>query len=163
MNIQTADEPASGGQATNFSVVRVKRDLFRRSSIGAIFTGRTISIQGTGSNEAYGLDGTFAFYDHLSINTYWAQTQTPGLRSDDISYRTQLDYAGDRYGVRLERLVVGDNFNPEVGFLRRDDFERSFGSFRFSPRPRAIAAIRKLSWEGQLDYTTNRAGIPGNT
>ena len=159
LNIQTSDEPESAAQATNFSVVRVKRDILRRSSIGVLFTGRSVSTQGAGSNEGYGLDGTFAFYDNLSINTYWAQTQTPGLRDDDISYRTHLDYVGDRYGVELERLVVGDNFNPEVGFLRRDDLERSFGLFRFSPRPRAIAAIRKLSWEGRLDYSTNRAGM----
>ena len=54
---------------------------------------------------------------------------------------------------------MGIASNPEVGFLRRDDFERSFGSFRFSPRPHSIAAIRKLSWEGCLDYITNRAGV----
>ena len=100
-----------------------------------------------------------AFYDNLNLNTYWARTDTPGASDDDVSYRAQLDYGGDRYGVRMERLVVGDSFNPEVGFLRRDDFERSFGSFRFSPRPHSIAAIRKLSWEGRLDYITNRAGV----
>ena len=159
MNIQTADEPTVGALATNFSVIRLKRDILRRSSIGVLFTGRSVSTQGAGSNEAYGLDGTFSFYDNLNINTYWAQTQTPGLRDDDLSYRGQLDYAGDRYGVQLERLVVGDNFNPEVGFLRRDDLERSFGLFRFSPRPHAISAIRKFLWEGRLDHITNRAGV----
>ena len=80
-----------------------------------------------------------------------------------MSYRAQLDYAGDRYGVQLEQLVVGDHFNPEVGFLRRDDFERSFGSFRFSPRPRSIAAIRKLTWEGRFDYFENRGGVVETT
>ncbi len=78
---------------------------------------------------------------------------------DEVSYRGQLDYTGDRYGVQLERLVVGTDFNPEVGFLRRSDFERSFGSFRFSPRPQSIAAIRKFSWEGQFDYITDRDGV----
>ena len=109
-----------------------------------------MSTQGAGSSQTYGVDGTFAFYDNLNINTYWAKTETLTLRDDDVSYRAQLDYAGDRYGVQLEQLVVGDHFNPEVGFLRRDDFERSFGSFRFSPRPRSVAAIRKLTWEGTI-------------
>jgi hypothetical protein len=53
---------------------------------------------------------------------------------------------------------VGANFNPEVGFLRRDDFRRSFGSFRFSPRPRSIAAVRKFLFEGSLDYIADGAG-----
>ena len=158
LNIQTDDLPETGAVATNFTVVRVRRDLLRRSSIGALFTGRSVSIAGTGSAETYGVDGLFSFYDNLNINTYWAKTTTPGLREDDLSYRGQLDYNGDRYGVQLEHLVVGDHFNPEVGFLRRDDFERSFGSFRFSPRPQGIAAIRKFSWAGSIDYITDRAG-----
>ena len=158
LNIQTDDAPASGAPATNFSVVRLKRDLLRRSSIGALFTRRSVSTRGPGSNETFGLDGTFGFYDNLSINTYWAKTRTSALQ-DDISYRAQLDYNGDRYGVQAQHLVVGTDFNPEVGFLRRDDFEQSSGSFRFSPRPQSIAAIRKLSWEGRVDYITDRAGV----
>ena len=159
LNIQTSDAPSADVGATNFAVVRVKRDLLRRSSIGAMYTGRSVSLHGGGSNETYGVDGTFAFYDNLRFNTYWARTQTPGLSEDDVSHRVQVDYRGDRYGVQAERLVVGDNFNPEVGFLQRDDFERSFGLLRFSPRPQSIAAIRKLTWEGRFDYFTDRAGV----
>jgi len=159
MNIQTDDAPVAGALATNFSVVRVKQDILRRSSIGAMFTGRSLSTLGGGSSQTYGLDGGLAFYDNLSINTYWAKTRTPGSSGDDVSYRGQVDYNGDRYGVQLERLVVGDDFNPEVGFLRRDDMERSFGSLRFSPRPLSIASVRKLSWSGFLDHITNRAGV----
>ena len=159
MNIQTDDAPVAGALATNFSVVRVKQDILRRSSIGALFTGRSLSTLGDGSSHTYGLDGGLAFYDNLSINTYWAKTSTPGASGDDVSYRSQVNYNGDRYGVELERLVVGDDFNPEVGFLRRDDMERSFGSLRFSPRPQSIASVRKLSWSGFLDHITNRAGV----
>ena len=159
LNVQTDSERASGAQGTNFSVVRVKRDILRRSSIGMILTGRSVSTHGPGSNQAYGLDGTFAFYDNLNINTYWARTQTPELSGDENSYRAQLDYNGDRYGVQTERLVVGRDFNPEVGFLRRDDFERSQGAVRFSPRLPSVASIRQLFWEGRFDYITSRAGV----
>ena len=159
LGIQTGEEPTTAAPTTNFSVARLKRDVLRRSSIGAIFTRRSVSTQGVGSSETYGVDGTFAFYDNLNVNTYWAATRTGGLDGDEVSYRTQLAYTGDRYGVELERLAVGRDFNPEVGFLRREDFERSFGSFRFSPRPQGIAAIRKLSWEGRFDYITDRAGM----
>ena len=159
LNVQADSGPVSGAQGTNFSVVRVKRDILRRSTIGAILTGRSVSTQGTGSNQAYGLDGTFAFYDNLNINTYWAQTQTPESGGDENSYRAQLDYNGDRYGVQAERLVVGHDFNPEVGFLRRDDFERSLGALRFSPRLHSVASVRQLFWEGRFDYITSRAGV----
>jgi len=152
-----ADEVA-GSRATNFSVIRLKRDLLRRSSVGLLFTGRSVGQSGAGTNEAYGVDGTFGFYDNLTINTYWARTSAETLSGQDTSYRTQLDYAGDRYGVQLERLVVGDNFNPDIGFVRRDDMRRSFGLFRFSPRPRSIKAVRKFSWSGSMAYVENGAG-----
>jgi hypothetical protein len=30
------------------------------------------------SNQTYGVDGTFAFFDNLAINSYWARTHTGG-------------------------------------------------------------------------------------
>ena len=159
LNMQTGDAPNAAAQATNFTVVRIKRDVLRRSSIGGIFTGRAMTRAGGARHATYGLDGTFSFFDDLTVNTYWAQTRAPERGEDDVSYRAQLDYNGDRYGVQMERLTVGDDFSPEVGFLQREDFDRSFGLLRFSPRPHAIAAIRKLIWEGSFDYFTNRSGV----
>ena len=59
--------------------------------------------------------------------------------------------------MELERLVVGADFNPEVGFLRREDFARSLGAFRFSPRPRSIDAIRRFVWEARFDTYDSRS------
>ncbi|HEU4694292.1 MAG TPA: DUF5916 domain-containing protein, partial [Vicinamibacterales bacterium] len=160
LNIQTGEEPQTGARDTNFSVVRLKRDVLRRSSIGLLFTNRTISTVGTGGNRSYGLDGTFAFYENLQINTYWARTDTDGLgRQDNNSYRGQLDYSGDRYTVQLEHLKIGDNFNPEIGFLRRDNMVRDYARFKFSPRPRNRSAIRKYVYDAAIDHVENGAGL----
>ena len=143
LNIQTGEDP--GARSTNFSVVRLRRDLLKRSNIGLLLTGRSVGQSGAGSNGLYGIDSTFGFFDNLNINTYWARSQTTGRSGRDVSFRGQLDLQGDRYGAQLEHLVVGDNFNPEVGFLRRDDIRRSFGLLRFSPRPKSIRSVRKFS------------------
>jgi hypothetical protein len=159
LNIQTGEEAQTGARDTNFNVVRLKRDVLRRSSVGVMFTNRTKSTVGTGGNQSYGLDGTFAFYENLQINTYWARTETEGLGSEgNTSYRGQLDYSGDRYTVQVERLKIGDNFNPEVGFLRRDDMVRDYARFKFSPRPRNRSAIRKYVYDGAIEYIENGAG-----
>ena len=159
IDIQTDDAVDAGALATNFGVVRLRRDIFRRSAVGVLFTGRSQSTTVDGSNQTYGLDATFGFYDNLRINTYVAKTETPGLPAQDLSYRGQFDYAGDRYGLQLERLVIEENFNPEIGFVRRPDMRKSFASARFSPRPRSIAAIRKLSWQGSFNSIKNNAGV----
>jgi hypothetical protein len=162
LDIVSDREPATGVPRTNFSVLRVKRDLLRRSAIGLIFTGRD-HVPGGGedsaaSNQTFGVDGTFAFFDNLAINTYWARTHTDGVSGDDSSYRGQLDYAGDRYGLQLEHMSVGDNFRPEIGYVRRDDVRRSLGQFRFSPRPRASRIVRKYSYIGTLVYVETGDG-----
>ncbi|MCC7415622.1 MAG: carbohydrate binding family 9 domain-containing protein [Acidobacteria bacterium] len=156
LDIQTGRE--SDVRSTNFSVVRLKRDLFRRSSVGLLFTGRSVGQRGLGTNAVYGVDATLGFFDNLNVNTYWARTRTSDRRGRDTSYRGQIDYQGDRYGAQLEHLVVGDDFNPEAGFVRRTDIRRSFGQFRFSPRPAGIEAIRKFFWAGSMAYITRGDG-----
>ena len=64
LNIQQADEPDDlirMTPATNFTVARVKRDILERSSIEAIFTNRSESTVGAGSNQAAGVEGRSAF------------------------------------------------------------------------------------------------------
>ncbi len=138
-------ELVSGTPSTNFTVVRVKRDMLRRSTIGAMLTERSRSDVSPGSNQAYGVDGAFGFFENLTIGGYYARTRTDGLNGDNDSYQGRLDYCADRYGAQLEYLKVGDNFNPEVGFVQRDNFRRSFASLRFSPRPQQLKGVRKLT------------------
>ena len=152
LNIQTDDEALADAQMTNFTVVRVKRDILRRSTIGGLFTNRSVSLVGDGSSQAYGADATFSFYENVGLVAYVARTETPGRDGQDLSYQGRFNYAGDRYGFQAEHLLVEDNFVPEVGFLRRDNFRRSYATARFSPRPRSLASIRQFRLEGSLDY-----------
>jgi hypothetical protein len=158
LDIRTGDEQVSATPVTNFAVVRVKRDILRRSNIGAIFTNRSESVTAPGSNQTYGADAAFGLYQDLSIDGYFARTSTPGLDGDDLSYQGRLNYNGDRYGARAEYLRIGDHFNPEVGLVRRDDLARSFGSARFSPRPQHIDWVRQFRWQADFEYLENGAG-----
>jgi len=158
MNIETSDDQTSNTPATNFTVLRVKRDVFRRSSIGAMFTNRSASASQPGSNQAFGLDTTMSFFQNVNVNGFYARTETEGLSGDTDSYQGHFEYAGDRYGAVAEYLKVGDHFNPEVGFVRRDDFKRSFASAKFSPRPTSIKQVRQFTWQGSLEYFVNGAG-----
>ncbi|MGD9903043.1 MAG: DUF5916 domain-containing protein [Vicinamibacterales bacterium] len=159
LNIQSDAEAVSATPSTNFSVVRVKRDILRKSTVGAMFTSRSASNVAPGSgNQVFGVDGAFGFYENLTIGGYYARTWTDGLSGDDDSFQGRFDYFADRYGARFEYLDVGDDFNPEIGFLQRDNFRRSFASLRFSPRPRRLKGVRKLTWQADLEHLENGAG-----
>jgi hypothetical protein len=158
INMETREDDASSSLASNFSVVRVKRDIFRRSNIGVLATNRSIAQSGRGSNQTFGIDTSLAFFSNVAVNAYVAKSASSGVSDDDLSYRTQFDYGGDRYGLAVEHLSVGSNFNPDVGFVRRSDIRRNYAAARFSPRSRKIKVIRKYYAIGQFTYTTDRAG-----
>lgn len=160
MNIQTASDAGSATDATNFTVVRLKRDVLSRSAIGVMATNRSVAASGAGSNTAFGADGTFLLTQDLRAGAYWARTRTTGISGDDQSYQGLLDYSVDRYGARAEYLSVGGNFDPQVGFRRRFDINRSFGELRFSPRPPPgrLPHVRKFTWTASGEYIENGAG-----
>ena len=152
LNMQTGDEATSGAASTNFTVVRVKRDILRRSSVGGIFTNRSVSLVDDGNSQVYGVDGRFAFYDDFTLMGYFANTRTPARNGRDNSYQGRFDYAGDRYGLSYDHLVVEDRFIPEVGFIPRDNFRRNSASARFSPRTQSIDRVRRFVVVGSFDH-----------
>ncbi len=155
LNIQTDEDPENLVASTNFSVVRLKRDILDRSTIGVLGTHRSNAVDGPGSNSAYGLDTRLVFFSNFFIDAYYARTRTQGRTGNDTSYRTRAENAGDRYGFAVEHLRVGRDFNPEVGFIRRQDFRRTFGQVHFSPRHLSSDLVRKYTLQASLDYITS--------
>ena len=152
LNIHAGEETVSASDPTHFTVLRLRRDILRRSSLGAMFTNRSVSRVAPGSSQAYGIDGTFAFFDNINLITYLARTRVPEHREKDLSYQGKFEYSGDRYGFQVDHVVVEDNFLPEVGFLRRDNFRRTLLAGRFSPRPASIESVRQFSLDATVDY-----------
>ena len=155
ISIQTDDAASVGAKSTNFSVVRLKKDIFARSSVGVLFENRSRSLTGQGSNQAWGVDGSFGLSDDLGVLAYYAKTDTDGLNGLDASYRGQVSYSADLWGGTVDHLVVGDDFNPEIGFVRRKDFRQTALSGRFSPRTRSISWIRQLTFQSNYDHLEN--------
>ena len=155
LNVQTGNEKVTRTGEANFTVLRAKRDILRRSSIGGMYTHRSATPGRIGSNHGYGLDATFSFYQNVRFDTYLAATRSTGRSGNNVSYRGFFDYNGDRYGAQAERLVVEPNFLPEIGFIRRTDMKRNFGSVRFSPRPANLERVRRFVAQTSLTYLTN--------
>jgi hypothetical protein len=156
LNVRTGDNDTTRPEeSSTFTVIRGKRDILRRSSIGAMVTHRSATPGVIGANAGYGVDATFSFYQHLRVDTYLAGTRSDGRRGDNLSYRGFFDYNADRYGVQFDRLVVEPNFLPEIGFVRRTNMRRNFALGRFSPRPASIPRVRKLTMQGSINYITD--------
>ena len=162
INIQT-DDVSTGGAAspagaagTNFSVLRIKRDILRRSRVGAMLTNRSVSLNGDGANQAYGLDGSFSFYDNVNLYGYYAQTRTPGLEGDDESYQAAFSYEGDLYGLLVDHLQVGGTSTPRSASCAATTSGAATSTRSTAPGPQA--SRRCGSSRGPATSTTSRTG-----
>ncbi len=140
-------------------MLRVNRDVLKRSRVGVIATRRAPGTTGVTDNVAYGADAAFNFFSDLAMTGYWAKTDTAGTIGHGTSYRSALNWNADRTGLQLEHLYVGEQFNPEIGFVRRSAFRRSYGQARFSPRPTTVRGLRRLFFEASLDYYESTRGV----
>ena len=109
-----------------------------------------------GSNETLGVDANLSFLSDFYLSGYYAETRTAGLKDDDQSYRGAFSYSGDLWEASVTHLRVGENFNSEVGFLRRRGFRATTILARLSPRPESDL-IRRVSLQAGTDYVENDA------
>ena len=157
LNIASRADDTANVPLTDFTVLRVRRDVLRRSTVGVMVANRSESVVASGSNTLVGIDGNFSFFQNLYVSGYVAGTSTPTIDSDQTSYRGSLTYGADRYGFSLDRMVVDRSFNPEIGFVPRLNVRRNFASARFSPRPARIRSVRRFIYEGGYNYETDDA------
>jgi len=121
IHMQTQSVNALAGNS--YSVVRVNQELANRSSFGAIYVTR----QGDGDgdyNNTFAVDGRWGIGDEITITGYVAQTETPGKRGDDQAGSLRFNWDSESWTNRLGYATVGENFNPEVRFLRRSNYEK---------------------------------------
>ena len=133
--------------STNFAVVRLSRDLPNRSTIGGIFVNR----QATGSlagdddyNRTFGLDGTWGIGQSTMLSSFVAKTQTPGVQQDDVAFNVRSTTNLPRMDVEVGYQEVGDQFNPEVGFLSRSGYRKPDARILTRFRPGDFIGIQEL-------------------
>ncbi len=102
---------------THYSVLRVKRRLFERSSIGLI--GLNKDPDGAGANRVVGADWDFAFGKNLKTGGYLLRSSTPGLSGEDWAGAADVGWDSKHARMRFAYVEIGRHFNNEMGFVPR--------------------------------------------
>lgn len=154
LSIQTA---AHGDlPTTNFSAARFRQNIFEKSSIGVILTGKNAENH---YNYVYGGDFFYSTSDvfgdnNLKISAMIAQSVTQGIvNAKNKAYNFVVDYPNDVIDAEMSFQTIEKNFNPEIGFLRRKNFRNLYGKFKWRPRPSF------LSWMKRFDFEPFSGGI----
>ena len=154
MNMQT--ERVDLTPANNFTAVRVSKDLRNRSTVGGIFVNRSATGETSGIdswNRTFGFDGRLGIAEEITVSGFAAKTQTPGLTGRDHAYSSAFEYRRRAYNWNLSYTEVGDDFNPEVGFLERPDGYRQWtGGYFQNVRTDGLASAGLREWRPHVSY-----------
>ncbi len=140
----------------NFTVARVNQELQSRSSIGAIIVNR----EGDGSylvpgsddhNRTYAIDGRWGIGDNLLIDGWVAKTETPGLNDRDDAFSLSATYSSAKWSSSLSYSEVGEDFNPEVGFLARSEYRKARAFILRRIRPDKLWGLQEI--RPHISYT----------
>ncbi len=147
LDVKTRDSDVAPGQ--NFAIGRAKYGFWHQSYIGGIFTHGEPT--GNTNNSLAGADLALATSNFLGtgenfdVSMFGARTNTPGVRSRDLAYGAQVRYPNDLVNVGYSWQEVGENFNPQLGYIRRRGVRISSLSARLGPRPQ-VWNLRQLTF-----------------
>jgi hypothetical protein len=164
LNIQTGDAPelASSGFAANgdnFTVARVRRNIFTNSDVGILFLNRE-NMETDHYNRGLGLDANFRLSPEMDLTGYVATTKTPGLDGDDLAGRAEWSYESNLFQLKAAGSTLQDNFNPEMGFAPRIGVKRGTGFFGYHYRPSWWTNVmREINPHFELEYFTDQQNV----
>ncbi|HEV7667181.1 MAG TPA: DUF5916 domain-containing protein [Thermoanaerobaculia bacterium] len=141
---------AGGIAGDNWGIVRVKRNIGERSSIGMIFTNR--DHDGVDDNQVYGFDADLNPTPKLNVNAFYAASHDPGV--SDWSAGTSAIWSGQFWIWSMEAMEIGEQFNPEAGFLLRNGIRRYAPAVSYKPKPK-IPGLRNLGFNAQAEVITD--------
>ena len=145
LNIQQRE--GLGVPATNFTAVRVRRDILANSDVGAVLLDKEQS--GPNFNRLAGVDANVRF-GGLSFNGYIAATMSPAVRvpatGNSLVSRAHVMYQDRKWVLRGRFDGIGAQFNDELGFVPRrrvnDEFTYVARTFRSGHFPSWLRELR---------------------
>ena len=152
LNMQTASH--DGAPSNNYVVGRVKRNLLTNSWIGALVTNRDSAVAGD-YNRVYGPDAHFQFFERLEFDSFLLISDTPGQEGRNQARQFQTAWRDDELTIVGAYNAIETNFNPEMGFVRRDDNTHYNGEFAWHPILEDHPLVQRLNFGTRYDYYKN--------
>lgn len=171
LNMQTRSEGSFA--AENFTVARVRGEPTPGLSVGGIFVNRTETGGGPAENRSYGVDANLqAMNGYLLVQSYLAATE--GMASDGtpvdraLAGRFSAGWRDPFWEVFALYRHFEDDFDPGVGFVRRQGMRHMYGTFGVQPRLNRLGLLELnpyieahvyTDFDGGLQTRLNTAGL----
>ena len=145
--------------ANAFTVARLKRNLGRRSTVGAIVT--EAAPENEDANRVVGLDFDYKPTSKLSVGGFWTSSglseEPEGAEASDsadtgeAAYGVNFDYQGRALTASIDAQEIEENYRPMAGFLLRKNVRHLNPQIQWLPRIER-GFIRSWFTEIRYDY-----------
>ena len=135
----------------HYSVMRLKKELPNRTYLGGMFTDLNHLGEDGYTNRSYAVDGQLGIGELSQITGFAGITETPGLDMDKAyAYRIQAGRNTQQVSSTFSYSEVGLNFNPEMGYLKRENYRKWSGRIFTRFRPENLFGL--LEFRPHINY-----------
>ena len=140
-------EPPIDEPRTNYSVMRVNRDILAGSTVGGIF----INKQDTDAyNRTAGLDFSYRPTREINVQGLWSRTFEADITGNSNAFFIGGDWRTNLFRLNGSYTDIGEDFNPEVGYIQRNNVRRFRGDASYTPWPDKFG-IREIQIGPEID------------
>ena len=137
LNLQTEADESNEIASNNNMMLAVQQQVFARSNIGLFFINRQSTkdydflAEEDRFNRVLGVDYNLISEDNLwSGRLFLHKSFEPEGRDDDFSSGMQLEYNSRYWNFFSKAVFVGEDYQSDLGFIRRTDIFKSILSMR---------------------------------
>ncbi len=156
LDVQTDSIEDIGVRSTNWGVARLKRNFGARSFVGGMFTNRQTG--GNDWNRVFGIDTDINPSQRINFNGSFATSRSAGVEGSGWAGSAGFNYRGSILQASAGLTRISDDFDPEMGFLRRRGISQYSYNINFEPRPSNDLGVRNLSFAHRGTYTLDNDG-----
>ena len=136
---------------TNYSVIRVNRDILAGSTVGGIFVNKQ---DADAYNRTAGLDFSYRPTREINVDGLWSRTFEADVSGNSNAFFIGGDWRTNLFRLDASYTDIGEDFNPGVGFVQRTeerpDIRRFRGGGSYTPWP-GVFGIREIQIGPEID------------
>lgn len=166
LTMQTAEDIKNEIPTVNNSVITLQQKVFKRSNISVMFINKQATKEYSfltdedKYNRIIGLDYRLASEDNTWVGKYFLHKSfTQGVKDKNYSAGFSTQYFDRDFNVRLSGIYVGDNYESDLGFLRRTDIfkitpkiERTFWPIESAIQKHSFSITPIFIWKPDLNF-----------
>ena len=166
LTMQTAEDIKNEIPTVNNSVITLQQKVFKRSNISVMFINKQATKEYSfltdedKYNRIIGLDYRLASEDNTWVGKYFLHKSfSQGVKDKNYSAGFSTQYFDRDFNVRLSGVYVGDNYESDLGFLRRTDIfkitpkiERTFWPIESTIQKHSFSITPIFIWKPDLNF-----------